>query len=494
MKNHKANNLKILLVAPYGDEDGSPLNIKSPHFGLTIIKQSLMEKNKKLQVDLIDPNISTLDDLYKQVENSAYDIIAFSLLQTILKKNIEIMSACRILSPDSLFIIGGPDVEHYPHEDFFNAKIADIFILKDFQSFVEIADQLSQAKPLTDFIGNIPDLKYIDSGGNIKNTAQSPIIPPYKKKNYMISKVNKIDGKRIKHGVIGKRTLSVSVGNLCKGRCNFCSIKINTEFPPDIDELILEIKNNLDEIDSIVLEAADIFANRTFLYRLLDRLIQEKELTYPIKTTGRVDEIFDEELLRKMHRANIRIISYGVESFNDEILKNVNKDTTAAQNIETLNKTIRAGIIPGVNLILFTPWDTIATTLNTIENTISFLEKGAYTNIVPGLRVRVGTPLANQKSLIKYKNYKYNGMTQRVKIPHTTKILDMELEKVHEKYLKTFPHLYSQNKEYTNGSTPFYSLLIIKSILEAISEVEDFDKTLTYRIDKLIEEYKNSYE
>lgn len=486
--------LKILLVAPYGDEDGNPLKIKSPHLGLTIIRNEILKVSTKTQVELIDPNIDDVQKLYEKVKTINYDIISFSLLQTILKENIKIIAKCRTLTAESKFIIGGPDVEHYPHQNFFDSLLADIIVLKGYTSFIEIIKQLERQPDIFKFINKIPDLKYKNKSGDIIQTYSSKTIPPYKNNRYVIAKVNFITGKRIKHGVIGKRTLSISVGNLCKGKCNFCSIKINTEFPPDLDELIFEIKKNTNNIDSIVLEAADIFANRSYLIKLLDRLKSEKTLNYPIKTTGRVDEVFDEQLLETMYEANIRIISYGVESFNNQILSNINKQTTRQKNIETLEMTLRAGIIPGINLILFTPWDTLSSTLDTITNTLYFLEKGAYTNIVPGLRVRVGTPLENLTDLINYRNYKYHNMPNAVKVPYTTKIIDKDLQRIYTVYEENFKILYKKYRKYTNGSIPFYSLLVILSTLQAINDNYKFIPDLLKRTEALVDDYISTYE
>ena len=486
------NPLSILLISPYGDEEGNALKINSPHLGIKIILESIENKFKDVCVVWIDANISGLDYLFGTIKQFNFPIIAFSLLQTILKKNIQIISNTKVLSKKSLMIVGGPDVDRYDHKQFLDTGIIDLFILKDFKVLHEIISILQRGEDLLTRANQLSDICYLDKNGLLINTGSESKYN-FTKSEKVYSKINYKTGKKIKHGIIGDKILSIDIGNQCKGKCIFCSIKINTVIPPEAKSVINEIIRRESEIDSITLESADIFANYTFFNDLLQRLYEIRDINKPIKVTARVDEIFHYEILAKMYDSNIRIISYGIESFNNKVLKNLKKETTREQNIRTLNETLKVGLIPGINLILFTPWDDVTSTLDTLSLTVGFLEKGAYTNIVPGLRVRYGTPLAEMKTITKSNTYSYPGMNRPLKVPYTTRILDPKLNEINKQFLKLLPNLLDKNSKYVTNSVPFYSLLVIKATLEAMEKNKIDCKDLNLRVNKLITAYVRQY-
>jgi len=111
----------------------------------------------------------------------------------------------------------------------------------------------------------------------------------------------------------------------------------------------------------------------TFTFRreraaaLFDALIRER-LPISFRIKSRVD-VVDEEFVRKAKRAGVYMISYGMESGDDEMLRRMNKRTTAADNARACRLTKQAGIACHSGWILGYPGETP----ESIERTVNFI-------------------------------------------------------------------------------------------------------------------------
>ena len=104
-----------------------------------------------------------------------------------------------------------------------------------------------------------------------------------------------------------------------------------------------------------------------------------------------------------MKKAGCVFINYGIESFNDEILKNMNKILTTKQITEGIEATLKIGISPGLNII----FGNIGENQETLDRDVEFLLK--YDDFVQMRTIRPVTPYpgcplyyyAMQKGLLK---------------------------------------------------------------------------------------------
>ncbi len=86
--------------------------------------------------------------------------------------------------------------------------------------------------------------------------------------------------------------------------------------------------------------------------------------------TTRAD-LIDAELLAFMMKAGCRVVIYGAESFNNDILKAAKKDLTAAQIIKAIRLTKDAGMDVFLCLIFGLPYDTKSLIRSTISTLLS---------------------------------------------------------------------------------------------------------------------------
>lgn len=99
-----------------------------------------------------------------------------------------------------------------------------------------------------------------------------------------------------------------------------------------------------------------------------------------------------EDLLRVMKKAGCYAIQYGVESFDDNVLKGLNKRINCETIMSALQNTRDSGIIASAFLMVGTPFDTeksIKDTINMLE-----LEKIPFIPII--YTPRYGSPLGNE--------------------------------------------------------------------------------------------------
>ncbi|MBA7713314.1 hypothetical protein ES703_122316 [subsurface metagenome] len=124
----------------------------------------------------------------------------------------------------------------------------------------------------------------------------------------------------------------------------------------------------------------------------------------------RVSEV-SEELLHLMSLAGFRMVSYGVESFSERILKEYQKGITVNQIDLALGWTYQAGMTPFLNIILSSPECTIPDIQSTVDKCVEHLHKGAKIGLSLYLLPFLGADIFRKPDLI--------IQTERTKIPRT---------------------------------------------------------------------------
>lgn len=157
----------------------------------------------------------------------------------------------------------------------------------------------------------------------------------------------------------------------CPFHCNFCynffGNNLRFRNPANV---VNELKNLKERGCEIVFFLDMILTvNKKWIDEICNQILYDKiDIKWICQT--RCDCV-DESLLKKMHRAGCYAIQYGVECFDNEVLKKLNKQISCEKIIDALRITRDAGIIPSAFLMVGTPFDT-ETSLN---ETIGMLEK-----------------------------------------------------------------------------------------------------------------------
>lgn len=154
----------------------------------------------------------------------------------------------------------------------------------------------------------------------------------------------------------------------CPYGCNFCQIRLSPFFIRSAEDLINELEfcekeygiGELDYFDS------NFTVPRQRVFEFVD-LYRKRNLSIRWSCRVRSDQI-DEELLEAMASANCAWIGYGIESGDDQVLKNINKKQKGVGNIrEIIRKTKSAGIGVTGFFVLGLPGESNESLKNTLD-------------------------------------------------------------------------------------------------------------------------------
>ena len=165
--------------------------------------------------------------------------------------------------------------------------------------------------------------------------------------------------------------LPIISGRGCKFKCTFCYRMDDGYRQRDVDDVIAEIKF-LNEKYSI-----NYFSFWDELFWINDERVltfcdafEDNNLKIKWNCQGRLNYV-NSKTLRRMKEAGCVYINYGIESLDNQVLKNYRKGLNDKMIIEGIEKTLEVGISPGLNII----FGNIGDNRKTIEKSVDFLLK-----------------------------------------------------------------------------------------------------------------------
>ncbi|MDD5281226.1 MAG: radical SAM protein [Candidatus Omnitrophica bacterium] len=156
----------------------------------------------------------------------------------------------------------------------------------------------------------------------------------------------------------------------CPFNCIFCGVQKmfgKTYRVQSPQKTVLEIERLVGEfkIKEILFKDSDFLIDRNNVIELC-RLLNEKDFNLIWSCNGRVDMI-DERIALLMKQAGCRMITFGLESGNQETLNNLKKDFTLEQAAKAIQITKKAGIQVTLNIIFGSPNETKEAARETLE-------------------------------------------------------------------------------------------------------------------------------
>jgi len=347
---------KVLLIYP------KPEEYKNSRFGFSLnllYLSSILKQNNHTIVDYIDFSLYTYDEnkIYERLDICDYVIIemdSFSLKRSNNITNAEfLLKKIKEINPSVKTIAFGYDISLYPRD----VPFADYsFTSNNYES--KILEIINQKEITFNFIKSFdllpfPDRsllsEYIEHGGSI------------------IHKTN-----------LMKSTL-IQTSRGCLNKCTFCQRKgwYNKYLTHSVDYVISEFeylsKNNYiniwiaDDNFTFNLERA-----KNILLELINRKISTK-----MKIACSSWTKIDKEFLKLAKKANISVISFGVESADRNILRFYNKDVDLKYTCELINYANEIGLYTVGNFILGAPMETD----ETISKTFNFALKTPFDQV-----------------------------------------------------------------------------------------------------------------
>jgi radical SAM superfamily enzyme YgiQ (UPF0313 family) len=215
---------------------------------------------------------------------------------------------------------------------------------------------------------------------------------------------------------LGRNTTAYHSSMGCPFTCSFCAVVpiYNARWKGKSAQLIYkDIKYLIDEhgADSIEFHDNNFFVNekRTIEF---SRLIRDENISW--WGEGRIDTIdkYSDESLRLMHEAGCKMIFFGAETSNDELLKKMDKGGT--QTTEQMKRFAarmqKFGIIPEYSFVLGFPAETPEKVIQQIDSDIAYIKSIKEINPATEIIIYVYSPVPTEGSAL-YEDVRASGFS-----------------------------------------------------------------------------------
>ena len=353
--------MKVLLINPPYKSD-----FPQPPLGIAYVASALEKSGQ--QVEILDAPALKLnaDEVVKHVLKGSFDIVGITAMTPTIRSAIEVAKKIKDQEKSIIVILGGAHATVLPEKTLeMFPEINFIIVGEGEVTTPELIEKLEKGKSLKDISG----IAYKDNGKIILNPRR-PVVENLDELPMPAYHLLPI-GKYRPHPPHGKRLpyMALITSRGCPFRCTFCSKPVHgTKYrAKNAVSIIEEIKFLKDKygIREILFYDDSFTIDKQRIINLCDEMIKNK-IDLPWSCETRVN-LVDKELLSKMKKAGCYIISYGVESGNQEILDNIKKDITIEQIRNAFKLTHEEGIDTVSYFMLGCPGETEQTMKQTID-------------------------------------------------------------------------------------------------------------------------------
>ena len=404
---------KVLLINPpwvIGEDKNLWNDVAScwPSLGLAYIAAVLEEAGHQVKYLDCSAERYTVKDATGVMRgfNEEFDFVGLTATTPLINNALAIAGRAKEIFPGAKIVLGGVHPSVMPAETMSHPSVDFVVVDEGEQTMLELVGGRDASQ--------IPGLCYKQNGQTIMNSSRplirdlDTILPPA----YHLLPMDKY------YPAIGSyRRLPVMIlfaTRGCPGRCTFCYRTFRGVVRKrSARNIIEEIK--ILQRDYGIREVA--FYDDTFtLFKdvvkdFCDIIEREKiDLTWSCFT--RVDHI-NEDLLRSMKKAGCHLILFGVESADEQILKNINKRISLDQVIEAVRSARRLGIETRASFMIGNQGETEETIKKTIDFAIKLDPDEVQFNIAMAYP---GTELfdwAKEKGYVKsfnWNDYSYSNV------------------------------------------------------------------------------------
>jgi anaerobic magnesium-protoporphyrin IX monomethyl ester cyclase len=318
-----------------------------------------------------------------------------------LKQAIPISKKVRELFPEITIIWGG----------YFPSNQPGVVLQSDFVDFIvngpgeKCFPALVQALENKEDYKHIGNLMYAENGQVVKTQKdelydqdQLPVLP-YEKLDRFYP-IQRYLGKTY----LGTKTIAYHSSMGCPFKCSFCAVvpiynarwrgKSATKIYKDIKYLKEKFGGN-----AIEFHDNNFFVSEKRVVEFSNLIKNENMVWWG---EGRIDTIdkYSDESLRLMREAGCRMIFFGAETGNDEILKKMDKGGTqsASQIRSFAARMAKFDIIPEYSFVLGTPADTPEQVMKQIDQDIAFIKEIKSINPKTEIVIYVYSPVPTEGS------------------------------------------------------------------------------------------------
>jgi len=334
--------MKILLIAY---DNGSHLNLFP--IGIGYIASVLLKKGHKVVIYNQDIYHHSPKHLTDFLDNHNFDAVGMGVVGGYYqyKKLLEISNAINNSKKRPLYIIGGYGPT--PEPEFFLKKTrADIVVMGEGEDTIV---ELFSGKNLYDVNG----IAFRDQNEIVINERRKLIrdldsipFPAYELFPMEIYRL-----KRVPNTTLTDFVVPMVSGRGCKFKCNFCYRMDKGARERSNEHIVEEMKMLKTDYSITVVDFCDdlLMSSKNRAIALSQEIISAN-LNMRWHCNGRLNYATP-DVIKIMKEAGCVYINYGIECFDDGVLKTMNKALTTEQIVKGIKATLEHGVSPGFNII-----------------------------------------------------------------------------------------------------------------------------------------------
>jgi len=401
--------MRILLIVY---DNGSHIHYFS--HGISYIASVLRKERYEVKIYNQDVHHYPDEHLTNFLNKNKFDVVAIGVIGGYYqyKKLLKISNAINASKnrPD-YYILGGHGPSPEP-EYFLKKTEADIVVIGEGEeTILELLNAISNKKPF----GRIKGIAFQD-GSEVVVNPRRPLIQdidsiPWPAYDMFPMETYRL--LRLPHCTNDDFVMPMLSARGCTFKCNFC-YRMDTGHRARSPEAILEEITYLQKdyrINYIDFSDELLMSSKKRVVEICEAIMNSK-LKFKWSCNGRLNYATP-DILKLMKDTGCVYINYGIEAFDDNALKNMNKALTTKQIVKGIEATLRQEISPGLNII----FGNIGESKETLRKGVEFLLKyddSAELRTIRPVTPYPGSPLyyyAIEKSLLKDVEDFYENIT-----------------------------------------------------------------------------------
>jgi len=339
----------------------------SPPLGLLYLGAILEQEGHKIEV--LDYHME--DVSREKLKNSilSSDAVGMTIYTYDRNPAQDISKIVKELDPDIPLLIGGPHCIFHQKQSLSDFPTADISATGEGERIIlDLAKYLQGKKKLADING----IYYRDNGAIMSGKPLEVLDDldgiPFPARHL----VEKYDYGELPFGYHMKKMTAVITSRGCPFNCRFCSrygniISAFSFRQRSAENVLKEFEEISEKYRSINIVDENFLVDKKRAHKIFDGIIK-MGIKVEIGIHGARVDAADEELYKKMKKAGVKYLYFGLESGNQDILDFYNKKTTLPQIRNAINLSRKFNFITIGNFILGAPIET----KEHMEKTIKF--------------------------------------------------------------------------------------------------------------------------
>jgi anaerobic magnesium-protoporphyrin IX monomethyl ester cyclase len=362
---------KVLLLFP--DYAGGHFGALRPPAGIGYLAQVLHEEG--VEYDVLDMAVGgDLHDLKIKLSSFKPDLVAVSLMSFMYKRSYYIINWVKDISSDITVVAGGPHISTLREKALEECKGLDYGVVQEGEyTLLELCKGLD--------IESIQGLLYR------KNGKINYVGPRQFEKN-----LDKFPFPRFEKFPLGKyvtEEIGIVSSRGCPFNCTYCPVKTSIGQQYRIrsaESVVAEITYWYNRGFKQISILDDNFTlNKERVFQICDAICKKsfKDIELNCNNGIRADRV-DREMLSAMKLAGFKYFAFGIESGNEQILKNIKK----SQNLVVIENALRITIELGFTVTLFFIVGAPGENMATVKESIALAKRypifdARFYNLIP---------------------------------------------------------------------------------------------------------------